>query len=377
MAELPFKLASDERMLLESHNVKMHGDSGHGEMGDLYLTNLFIVAIPIGFFGSVKEIRRYTLKNVENVSVPYENESTLVFHYRGDVFSFTFTEKERHEIKIWPMAIRDMRFADNAQFDYEYYQRFYKVRPSKIVKNEEPLFTADGVKYDKQFAKDMAKSLLFSGNFTLRGLEKSYKKAIKKQSHRELRDAIIDPELVSAVKDETGIDDIEDAGIEILNAVRATIGLKPKKTNAELKKEGFEEAFSKAVKQHRPQSASSQFTGQNSLSYAEIKPRKKPVVNNRPVPQTRITIDERSPLTSVRCIGKDYIAIEKEFRNAGFYNIITVPREKPRGFFDRHKNYPDKSVFSVSINGDKNYLPGEYTPDASITITYYSDNPTI
>lgn len=376
MAELPFTLTSDERLLLASHNVKMQGYAGRGESGDLYLTNLSIIAIPIGFFGSVKEIRRYNLKSVDNVSVPYENESTLVFHYRGDVFSFTFTQNEKHEIKIWPMAIHDMRFADNAQFDYAYYQRFYKIRPQKIVKKEEPLFTADGVKFDKQFAKDMAKSMIFSGNYSLKGLEKSYKKAVKKQSRRELRDSILDSDFVAAVRDETEIDDLEDVGIEVLNAVREKVGLKPKKTNEDLKKEGFEEAFSRAVKQHRPGSDSSQFTGTVISPSFENKVHEKPIVNNKPTQETRILIDPKSPLTSVRCIGKDYKAIEKEFRNAGFYNIITVPREKPRGFFARRDGHPDKSVFSISIDGNKNYLPGEYSPGASITITYHSENPT-
>lgn len=98
-------------------------------------------------------------------------------------------------------------------------------------------------------------------------------------------------------------------------------------------------------------------------------------MNNTPANISLITISPKSPLSSSKCIGENYKTVEHSFRSAGFHNIVLVPKQKRHGFFHHFKDYPDDSVFSVSINGDIDYSSGNYISSDPVTITYYTDKP--
>ena len=76
------------------------------------------------------------------------------------------------------------------------------------------------------------------------------------------------------------------------------------------------------------------------------------------------------PVSSEKCIGQNYKEVEKLFKDAGFQNILLVPKDGVRKIFDWNWQAKDELVSSVSVSGDEHYSLKQYPISVPIVITY-------
>ena len=79
-----------------------------------------------------------------------------------------------------------------------------------------------------------------------------------------------------------------------------------------------------------------------------------------------------TPISSKDCIGKNYETIARQFKDAGFKHIETVPVEDLKdGWIFKDTNKVD-TVQSISIKGDTKFKKGkEYDKADQVTIYYH------
>lgn len=241
MADLPFNMMPNERILLHSTSV-CSGGTLSAYTDELYLTNYSVILIRKGMFGNVKEAKRYDISDISQVIVAKGRNGfrQLELFVGGEMIPFSFQSRPTKELRIWPLAINNLLSGEGDQYDYEYYQKLYSM---SFDKNYSPSGydstqnQNNGTNYNAAFMNDVAKNVVRSGNFSMRGIMKGVEKASKKQAKKSFFS-----ELGAAIGEEMGINELKDEFIEMENQVREEFGMKPRKTYAEMEDEQFRAA---------------------------------------------------------------------------------------------------------------------------------------
>ena len=136
------------------------------------------------------------------------------------------------------MAIIDQKSEDAECYDYSYYQSILDgtIAAEKDIENyAKSAETTDVETFDIEsgisFIGDVAKTVLKSGDISLKGVKKGISKATKTTAKRGILSGFLDELL-----DDIGVHDIQDCFTEIGNEFREEFGMKPKMTHEERRK---------------------------------------------------------------------------------------------------------------------------------------------
>ena len=237
MAKEKYTLRPGEKLLLKESNV-LHGFWA-AYTDELVLTTQRIIHIKRGMLNNFKELVEYPLDEVNQVIIgkAFNGTKQLEVYHQGRMENFAFQSERERSLEVWSMAISD-RYSENAHiFDFNYYQSLSDENIENMLFN--PQFSKDkssGNGIDARFLGEVAKNVVKSGNLTVGGVMKGAAKASGKQ---------VKNSMFSELKDELGLNELQDEFTEVGNEFREAFGLKRKKTHAEIKNEQMNDVFNR------------------------------------------------------------------------------------------------------------------------------------
>ena len=260
MDKLPFDLERNEKIILSEKWVTHYPKIYYND--DLYMTNRRVIFVKrSGLLMTVKKCLKYDFSDITDLAITKDSRGydVLTIYHDGTEDTFGFNSDGDAKTKIWSIAYTDLKYdGDNEIYNSTYYHSLYENRPKdefeqmidklkskfderKRLKEEA---SNDEVEVNAELVGDLLKGMLKPGGFSARSMEKTLKKASKKQldEKRKARrgsDFIDDfkSDVKDAVKDSLGITEIQDEFTEIGNEFRSFFGMKPKKTQRQMREE--------------------------------------------------------------------------------------------------------------------------------------------
>lgn len=254
MNDNSYNLKPGENIILKTSGV--WSNSLGSNQSDLILTNERIICIQykaFSFTKAVKSMERIELSDVRQAIVGRDSmkEPRLEIYTARGNYTYRFSSDQYRNSSIWAMAVADQLSEDADIYDFAYYQKFSQEEVERVMKEmeAEEAKPVDG----GNLVNDIARDVLATGDFSIRGIKKGLKKAAKRQMGKPKEN-----EWVTALKDEFGITEIQDEFIEIGNEFREEFGLTPKPTHKDMREMKLDKAFERIVNTVRSQTSQEQ-----------------------------------------------------------------------------------------------------------------------
>lgn len=238
MARQKFSLNSNEKVIMKE------GKFRYGRFGFftdfLIVTNEAVILERYGVFDNFKGIIRYPYNEVKQAIVgkSVDSELQLELFVNDQKEEFVIQIQDKKILKTLCLAINDQLSENAENYDYNFYQNIIEESEkaereieNKYNQSERTDFSTILNKENMEFVGDVAKNVLKSGNFSMKGIKKGIKKASKKRVTTNFTNKIVDD-----VLDDIGVHDIQDEFIEIGNDFREMFGIEPKMTNEQRRK---------------------------------------------------------------------------------------------------------------------------------------------
>lgn len=236
MAKQKYAMNLGERIVFKVECVR------HGFWGAythiLIVTNQCVILEEYGMFNNFKGINRYPYNEINQAILgkASNGEKQLeLYMANGNKEEFALQSGDDNILKTLSMSINDQMTGEAECYDFSYYQSIIDGTEAEIkaIKRNATANTYEtGADIDFQsglnFAGDVAKNMLKSGDISIKGLSKSITKTSKKQARKSMFGGFMDE-----VLDDIGVHDIQDAFTEIGNDFREEFGMKPKMTHQE------------------------------------------------------------------------------------------------------------------------------------------------
>lgn len=235
MAKQKYAMNLGEKIVFKVECVR-HGFWG-AYTHTLVVTNQCVILEEYGMFNNFKGIKRYPYNEINQAILgkASNGEKQLeLYMANGDKEDFAPQSGDDNVLKTLSMSINDQIAGDAECYDYSYYERIIDGSEAEIkaIERNAASTYASGTDINVQsglnFAGDVAKNMLKSGDISLKGLSKGINKASKKQARKSMFGGFMDELL-----DDIGVHDIQDAFTEIGNDFREEFGMKPKMTHEE------------------------------------------------------------------------------------------------------------------------------------------------
>jgi len=229
MAKQKYALNPSEKVVFKTDCVR-HGFWG-AYTHALLVTNQAVILERYGLFNNFKGIIRYPLCEINQAIIgsASNGEKQLELYFSDRTEDFAPQSGDKKVLKTLVMAIADQKSEDAECYDYNYYQSIIdgSIAAEKEIEYSAKIRTivnSDEVQSGISFVGDVAKSVLKSGDISIKGVKKGIKKARRKRMFGGIVDEFLD---------DIGVHDIQDCFTEISNDFREEFGLKPKMTHAE------------------------------------------------------------------------------------------------------------------------------------------------
>lgn len=294
MAKQKYALNPGEKIVHKVTCVR-HGFWG-AYTNTLTVTNQSVILENYGMFNNFKGIERYNYSEISQAikGKASNGEEQLEIYINGEVEEFALQSGDDNELKVLLMAINDQMGPDAEYYDFNYYQSIFteakdtdRILELRAKAQDDMPASVNGNGFD--FASDVAKNLIKSGNFTAKGLTKAVTKASGKQKKQSIFSGMMDEFL-----DDIGIRDIQDEFIEIGNEFREEFGLKTKMTHAERKE--LEELEEKRRKQEIQQQKNAAMQDKVNQQKAKINAQKYGTTETQNTSVEKMSVKEQMEL---------------------------------------------------------------------------------
>lgn len=212
---------------------------------EIVLTNRNFVFVELGFFGGAKEAVVYPLEIISQAIAGIARNGTkqLQIDYGSEMDGFTFGYDTNRNIRLWSMAINDQMSDYGSYCDATYYDRFSEENLKKVSRRiTQGNITEADVAFDFASLGNAAASILKSGGFSAKSLQRALRKGSPKKSG-------IGGGILKGLKDEFGITDIQNEFLDMF-------GMETEETNEEREDRLLDAAFDYEVYQARMEIAS-------------------------------------------------------------------------------------------------------------------------
>lgn len=180
MAAQKVKLEPGEKIMLRGSCVR------HGFWApytdELVLTNKAFIHVKLGMLGNYKGTTRYQFDQVDQIVVgeASNGEKQIEVYHSGGQEDFAFqSDPNDRVIKVWELAINDQMSGRGEHFDAAYYRDLVEMA-ERDEKEERESDAAASI--DASFVGNVAKSVLSSGDLSVKGITRGVKRAAKKQA---------------------------------------------------------------------------------------------------------------------------------------------------------------------------------------------------
>lgn len=298
MAKQKYALNPGEKIVHKVTCVR-HGFWG-AYTNTLTVTNQSVILENYGMFNNFKGIERYNYSEISQAikGEASNGEEQLEIYINGEVEEFALQSGDDNELKVLLMAINDQMGPDAEYYDFNYYQSIVteakdtdRILELRAKAQDDMPASVNGNGFD--FAGDVAKNLIKSGNFTAKGLTKAVTKAVTKASGKQKKKSIFSG-MMDEFLDDIGIRDIQDEFTEIGNEFREEFGLKTKMTHAERKE--LEELEEKRRKQEIQQQKNAAMQDEVNQQKAKINAQKYGTTETQNTSVEKMSVKEQMEL---------------------------------------------------------------------------------
>lgn len=235
MAKIKYTINPKEKIVFKEECVR-HGFWG-AYTHTLVVTNQGVILEEYGMFNNFKGIQRYQYSDINQAIIgkAQNGEKQLeLYMANGDKEEFAPQSGDDNVLKTLSMAINDQLSGDAEAYDFSYYESIIDGSNAEIkaiernAKIDAFVESENGIQSGINFAGDVVKNVIKSGDISLKGLSKGINKASKKQTKKNMFGGFMDELL-----DDIGVHDIQDCFTDIANDFREDFGIAPKMTHEE------------------------------------------------------------------------------------------------------------------------------------------------